>query len=53
MKRRLGLIAVACWFLSSSVLFADDFYKGQVVRVIVGGSVFNLSPPLSLTLRVC
>jgi tripartite-type tricarboxylate transporter receptor subunit TctC len=38
MKLVLGLIAAACWLCSPAALFADDFYKDKVVRVIVGGS---------------
>lgn len=38
MKIRFWLLAIGFWFLFCATLFADDFYKGKTIRIIVGGS---------------
>ena len=38
MVNLLRLFLLSCCFLASSPIFADDFYKGKPIRVIVGGS---------------
>ena len=38
MKMRSPLLAICFCFLLHGALFADDFYKGKTVRVIVGGT---------------
>jgi tripartite-type tricarboxylate transporter receptor subunit TctC len=38
MKIRFWLLAIGFWFLFCANLFADDFYKGKTIRIIVGGS---------------
>ena len=38
MVNLLRLFSLSCCFLASSPIFADDFYKGKTIRVIVGGS---------------
>ena len=38
MVNLLRLFLLSCCFLASSPIFADDFYKGKTIRVIVGGS---------------
>lgn len=38
MVNLLRLLSLSCCLLASSPIFADDFYKGKTIRVIVGGS---------------
>jgi tripartite-type tricarboxylate transporter receptor subunit TctC len=38
MKIRFWLLAISFWFSLCGSLFADDFYKGKTIRIIVGGS---------------
>jgi tripartite-type tricarboxylate transporter receptor subunit TctC len=38
MKIRFWLLATGFWFSLCGPLFADDFYKGKTIRIIVGGS---------------
>ncbi|HEU4344926.1 MAG TPA: tripartite tricarboxylate transporter substrate-binding protein [Candidatus Binatia bacterium] len=38
MKAKLLSATVALWLLLCSFVFADDFYKGKTIRIIVGGS---------------
>jgi tripartite-type tricarboxylate transporter receptor subunit TctC len=38
MKTRFWLLTISFWFLFCGPLFADDFYKGKTIRIIVGGS---------------
>jgi tripartite-type tricarboxylate transporter receptor subunit TctC len=38
MKTRFWLLTIGFWFLFCGPLFADDFYKGKTIRIIVGGS---------------
>jgi len=38
MKFRWSLLIFAISLVTSQTLFADDFYRGKVIRVIVGGS---------------
>jgi tripartite-type tricarboxylate transporter receptor subunit TctC len=38
MKIRLWLLAISFWFSLYGLLYADDFYKGKTIRIIVGGS---------------
>lgn len=38
MKIRLWLLAITFWFSLHGLLYADDFYKGKTIRIIVGGS---------------
>jgi tripartite-type tricarboxylate transporter receptor subunit TctC len=38
MKIRFWLLAIGFWFSLCGSLFADDFYKGKTIRIIVGGS---------------
>jgi tripartite-type tricarboxylate transporter receptor subunit TctC len=38
MKIRIWLSAISFWFSLCGPLFADDFYKGKTIRIIVGGS---------------
>ena len=38
MKFKFSLLVIGFWFSLYGALFADDFYKGKTVRIIVGGS---------------
>jgi tripartite-type tricarboxylate transporter receptor subunit TctC len=38
MEIRIWLLATGFWFSLCGPLFADDFYKGKTIRIIVGGS---------------
>jgi tripartite-type tricarboxylate transporter receptor subunit TctC len=38
MKMKISLVFVSFWLSFTSALFAQEFYKGKTVRIIVGGS---------------
>jgi len=38
MKIRFSLLVIGICFFLNGVLFADEFYKGKTIRIIVGGS---------------
>jgi tripartite-type tricarboxylate transporter receptor subunit TctC len=38
MKMKISLVLVSFWLSFTSALFAQEFYRGKTVRIIVGGS---------------
>src|SRR5262245_25263049 len=38
MTIRIMLAVIACWIVMPGAVFAEDFYRGKTVRLIVGGS---------------